>query len=298
VRRLIINADDFGLTPGVNRAILESHTRGVVTSATLMANSAAFDEAARIAQSSPTLSVGCHIVLVDGSPSLPPDQVATLVTGRGAPVFHDSWGKFARAALAGRLAPSHIEAEAVAQIRKLQTAGIAVTHADTHKHTHMFPRVLAPVLSALHTCGVRAIRNPFEPVRLSLLARYPALWKRWLEVRALNALARNFRQATEAAGILAPDGTLGIAATGMLDDSLFRTIVEHMPEGTWEFVCHPGYDDADLQQVRTRLRGSRQQELLVLTSSAARQLLTSNGIKLMSYGDYIGGTPEQAHLPS
>jgi hopanoid biosynthesis associated protein HpnK len=297
VRRLIINADDFGLTSGVNRAIQECHQRGVVTSATLMANSQAFGEAVQIAKASPALSVGCHIVLVDGSPALPADQVPSLVAGPGVARFHNSLGKFAGLAFFGKLDPAQIAAEASAQIRKLQAAGISPTHADTHKHTHMFPRVLAPVLSALQACGVHAIRNPFEPLRLALLAHYPGLWKRWLEVKALGALARDFRQATTAAGILTPDGTLGIAATGRLDDSLFRAIVEQMPEGTWELVCHPGYDDRDLQQVRTRLRGSRQRELAVLTS-CARPLLESNGIEVISYRDYLGGSPGSAHLPS
>jgi hopanoid biosynthesis associated protein HpnK len=296
VRRLIINADDFGLTPGVNRAILESHKSGTVTSATLMANSMAFGEAVRDAQSLPTLAVGCHIVLIDGSPLLPPKKVSTLLGPHGK--FYNSLGKFARSAFLSRLEPSQIEAEAIAQIRKLQAEGIPVTHADTHKHTHIFPRVLAPVLSALKSCGVRAIRNPFEPLRWSQLARSPQLWKRWLEVKALRRLASRFRQATEAAGILTPDGTLGIAATGLLDEQLFRVIVEAMPEGTWEFVCHPGYNDDALQNIRTRLRSSREQELSVLTSAGSRQLLESNGIQLMSYRDYIDATFGRAHLPS
>lgn len=297
VRRLIINADDFGLTPGVNRAIAECHSCGTVSSATLMANSKSFDGAVRIAQSSPTLSVGCHIVLVDGSPVMPRERINSLITGINGD-FRPNLGRFARAAIRGSLDRPQIEAEATAQIRKLQAAGIAVSHADSHKHTHMFPRVLAPVLSALKACGVRAIRNPFEPVRLSLLAHFPALWKRWLEVKALNSLARNFRRATAEAGILTPDGTIGIAATGLLNPSLFRALMEEMPEGTWEFVCHPGYDDAALRQVRTRLRESRQAELSLLASPATRQLLISNGIELMSYADYIGAGPGRAHLPS
>jgi predicted glycoside hydrolase/deacetylase ChbG (UPF0249 family) len=84
-----------------------------------------------------------------------------------------------------------------------------------------------------------------------------------------------------------PDGTLGIVVTGTLDEKLFRAIAATIPEGTWEFVCHPGYNDADLQQANTRLRESRETELRVLTLPAAKQLLEDQGIALISYRDLI-----------
>ncbi|MBZ5722531.1 MAG: ChbG/HpnK family deacetylase [Acidobacteriia bacterium] len=287
MRRLIVNADDFGLTPGVNRAILEAHGHGVVTSATLMANGPAFDQAVQLAKTVPSLSVGCHVVLVDGSPLLTASQVQSLIPGRaqGEPRFRRALGRFAARAIAGRIDPAQVEAETIAQIRKLQAAGVAVTHLDTHKHTHLFSQVLQPLLRAAKACGVRAVRNPFEPVRLSLLAARPSLWKRWLEVRTLHALAGNFQRALGATGILASDGSIGIAATGSLDESLFRTLVDELPEGTWELVCHPGYNDAELQTLHTRLRQSRADELRLLTSAVTRARLAENGIQLISYRD-------------
>jgi len=282
LRRLIINADDFGLTLGVNRAIVEAHTNGVVTSATMMANAATFNNALHLTQSTPTLGVGCHIVLVDGKPLLPPDQIPDLVEP-GTPHFHRSLSTFIGLALRNLIHPDQIEAEATAQIRKLQTAGIQVSHLDTHKHTHMFPQVLHPLLRAARACGVSAVRNPFEPVRVSLLKQSPRIFKRWLEVKALRTLVDKFLRATKQAGISTPAGTLGIAATGILDEKLFNLIVSHIPEGTWEFVCHPGYNDADLQEVQTRLRESRAQELRILTSANIRQALGKRGIELVSY---------------
>ncbi len=285
MRRLIINADDFGLTVGVNRAILECHQSGIVKSATLMANAAAFPEAVQAAQSAPGLGVGCHLVLVDGAPVLGAEQVPSLIhamDGAHGPRFHDgSAGLVCRVAL-GRLAPEHIEAEATAQIRKLQAAGIVVSHLDTHKHTHMIPQVWPPLLRAARACGVRRIRNPVEPVRLSLLLR-ASLWKRIAEVKLLGHLARRFREAVQQAGMLTPDGTFGIVATGWLDEKLLKFTVQHLAEGTWELVCHPGYNDAQLGSVVTRLRASRQQELRLLSSSATRDLLERNGIELISY---------------
>jgi len=295
VRRLIINADDFGFTLGVNRAIVEAHTRGIVTSATLMANGAAFAEAAQLAGTAPDLSTGCHVVLIDGTPVLPPERIPSLTTReRRAPGFRDGLKSFAARALAGRINPQEIEAEACAQIRKIQAAGINLSHIDTHKHTHLFPAVLRPLLKAASACGIRAVRNPFGPrfpLRSTQILARPGLWTRLVEVRILRRFAGKFREAVEQEGFSTPDGTLGIEVTGALDQSLFRAIAESIPEGTWEFVCHPGYNDATLTAARTRLRASRETELQVLTLPGARKLLSDHEISLISYRDLTPGGP-------
>jgi hopanoid biosynthesis associated protein HpnK len=284
VRRLIINADDFGLTSGVNRAILEAYTSGVVTSATLMANSAAFNEAVHLASLTDQLEVGCHVVLVDGAPILGTQQVPSLIDHQKGVHFRDSAGSLGLAAWAGKLDPRHIAAEATAQIGKLKSAGIPITHIDTHKHVHMFPRVLEGLVIAAQACGVRAIRNPFEPVRPNQFRSSP---KRWLQVRALGLLAQKFRRIVAQAGMVTTDGSLGIVATGCLDDASFRDLIANCPPGTWELVCHPGYVDHDLSNIRTRLRQSRALELEVLTSTAAHDLLHHEGIELISYRDLV-----------
>ena len=282
MRRLIVNADDFGLTSGVNRAILEAHQSGIVTSATLMANSAAFPQAVQLAQSAPTLAVGCHVVLVDGEPLSPASQVPSLLENGNAQLHH-SLARFATLALRNRLDAGQIENEVTAQIRKIQSSRIAVSHLDTHKHTHMFPAVLAPILRAAQKCGIPAIRNPFESVKLSQLIEYPGSWKRWLEVRTLHRWTAQFRQSVAEAGLVTPDGTIGIVATGTLGVRWLKFLLQNLPEGTWELVCHPGYNDAQLQAVRTRLRAAREEELRALTTADIRQLLAQRGIELISY---------------
>jgi len=199
--------------------------------------------------------------------------------------FRATWSGLVGAVVRGKLAAEEIEAEATAQIRKLQAAGIAVSHVDTHKHVHIFPQVLRPLLSAAKACGVPAIRNPFGPVRLGQLARWPGLWQRWIGAGTLNALASGFCQTVKSAGLLAPDGTLGVVATGAWDERSFTWMVEHVPDGTWELVCHPGYVDAQLQKLRTRLRESRAEELRLLTAPATAELLAQNQVELISYRD-------------
>ena len=288
MRHLIVNGDDLGFTRGVNRAIMEAHQAKIVTSATLMAQGAEFDEAVRLAQSVPSLSVGCHIVLIGGCPLLPAQEVPSLVAEPATPgSFRSGWGVFVAAALSGRLMAKEIEAEATAQIRKLQQAGVAVTHVDTHKHVHIFPQVLQPLLRAAKACGVRAVRNPFEPVELGLLIQEIRLWPRWLGIGVLNAFAGTFRRMVKDAGMISPEGIFGVVATGRLDTSLFRYMIEHIPQGTWELVCHPGYDDAQLRSLSTRLRESRQKELQMLTSPEIPALLAKNDIQLLSYRDLV-----------
>jgi chitin disaccharide deacetylase len=286
VRRLIINADDFGFTSGVNRAIVEAHTRGVVTSSTLMANGPAFAEAVQLAGSLPHMSLGCHVVLIDGDPVTPASQIRSLTAADAR--FRDGLKMFAARALAGLIKADEIAAEATAQIRKIQACGIAPSHFDAHKHTHLFPKILRPLLRAASACGVRALRNPFGPrfpLRSSELLARPDLWTRYAEVQVLRRFAAKFHEAVEREGFVTTDGTLGIEVTGTLDETLFHAIARSIPEGTWEFVCHPGYNDEDLQRARTRLKSSRETELRVLTLPAAREVLAQEQIELISYRD-------------
>ncbi|HMK30963.1 MAG TPA: ChbG/HpnK family deacetylase [Terriglobales bacterium] len=296
MRRLVINADDFGLTPGVNRGIAEAHERGVVTSTTLMANASAFAHAVEIARSRPRLSVGCHVVLIDGTPLLPAHRITSLLGPRkesgSAQLsrFRSSLISFARAALTGGLEPHHIKDEAEAQIRRLQGAGLTVSHVDTHKHVHLFPVVASALLQAAENCGVHAVRNPFVPLRplaYAHLLRRPGMWTRYAETRVLRRYADKFRHQVADRGMVTTDGSFGVIATGSLDDRLFRAILAAIPEGTWEFVCHPGYRDAELERVPTRLRSSREQELRILASDMARDVVHQHGIELVPYSQLV-----------
>lgn len=256
-----------------------------------MASGAEFAGAAALTGTLPELSVGCHVVLVDGSPMLPTAEIPSLVlAGTG---FVPTLGGFLQRAATGRFSESELEAEATAQFRRLRSAGVAITHFDTHKHTHVFPGVLRPLLKAARACGIRALRNPFVPQRtlaFSELRRRPFLWKRYLQTRALRRFLPTFQELVAEHGMLAPDGCVGVVETGFLDPDLFaailRAVAEELPEGTWELVCHPGYDDAELASLRTRLRSSREVELRVLTSSDARGTLAAAGVELISYRDF------------
>jgi chitin disaccharide deacetylase len=296
VRRLIVNADDFGLTAGVNRGIVEAHNAGVVSSTTLMANGPQFEDAVAAARTAPKLSVGCHVVLVDGAPVSPPSTLDTLLAIRSAEPekFYSSLSAFAARATLGGFDRDQLVAEVVAQIRKIQFAGIQVTHLDAHKHAHVFPEILAALLRAARICGVRAIRNPIVPIHAlpaRQFKRNPHLWKRYCQVRMLHTLSRHFGRHTRRAGLLTPDGVIGVIETGTGENSgynsLLRNTLASLPDGTWEFVCHPGYSDSELRATGTRLVESRDEERRLLSSPELRQFLEAQNIEVISYREFV-----------
>jgi len=242
-----------------------------------------FEEAAAIARQSPKMSVGCHVVLVDGKPLLNPAAVPSLTHASSSAGFRQSLGLFAFLAASGRLNEAEIEAEITAQIQKLQAAGLAVSHLDSHKHTHMLPVVLRAMLRAAGACGVRALRNPFDPLVFASVRQ----WKRHFQLRMMRRFRPGFRHALAEAGMATPDGCLGIAATGGLKLENFQSMLKNLPDGTWEFVSHPGYNDQDLDRVITRLRQSREKELAILTSHRVKKVLRDEGIQLISYRELV-----------
>ena len=282
MKRLIINADDFGLAPGVNRAILELQQAGALSSATLMANGPFFSPAVYMAFAQPSLAVGCHVVLVDGSPCLRPAEVPSLVDPRNPSSFRNTVGSFFADLLRGRIREEEIEAEAVAQIRRVQSSGITVSHIDSHKHVHAFPRVLAPLLRAARQCGVRCVRNPFEPW-WSLKATRPAGAVRRMQVHVMRTQGRAFSRLTREHDMMTADGSMGLLATGVLDDSVLRSLLRAMPTGTWELVCHPGYSDRALDEARTRLRASREVERSALLAVIPEAIKNDSGLALIDF---------------
>jgi len=264
VRRIIINADDFGLTTGVNSAVIELHANGFLTSATLMAHASATEDAIALALKTPTLGVGCHIILVDGNPTLPAHSIPTLIDSHTG-LLHRKLTTFLRLLLLGRIHPDEIQAEATAQIARLTQTGLRLTHIDSHKHTHMFPAVLRPVLKAARAAGISSVRNPFEPL-WSRRATPAAPVARRIQVNLLHGLHTRFRRTVQQEGFTTTNGSLGVLATGSLTAETVASLLTNMPDGTWELVTHPGYNDQDLAQVTTRLKESRDIERKALTA--------------------------------
>ena len=283
--RLIINADDFGLTPGINRAIGELHLAGALTSTTLMATGLAFEDAVAISRAQSTLGIGCHIVLTDGVPVSHPYSIPTLL-GSDGKTFRPSLMDFVQALLRGDVRENDIEREALAQIQKLQRAGIDVTHLDTHKHTHLFPTVARPLLHVAERCSIGAVRNPFEPSWTRTLGHGGLL--RRLQMLLLNRQRPRFQRIPQLrhGHVLTTDGTIGISATGQLNANTLVEALSALPaDGTFELCCHPGYNDADLDAVKTRLRATRDIERETLLTTIPQIMAQPNAPELIHYGN-------------
>jgi predicted glycoside hydrolase/deacetylase ChbG (UPF0249 family) len=265
-KRLIVNADDFGFTPDVNRGILAAHRDGILTACTLMANGEAFDDAVRLAQDTPSLDVGCHLVLISGRSLLPP--YAPLPASAPA---------LLRALAARRI---RVYDELAAQVRKILAAGIAATHLDTHKHTHLAPPVLDAVARIAEEFGIRWVRRPFD-IPLTA-ARGGGVLKRAAS-DSLQALRARFHRVLARHGCRTTDHFAGFQLTGRFRAPELAQLIRDLPEGVTEFMCHPGYCGGDLRRARTRLKESRERELEALVAPEVRAALTEAGVELVNY---------------
>jgi hopanoid biosynthesis associated protein HpnK len=287
LKNLIVNADDLGWTEGVNRGIAEAHRKGLVTSTSLLANGRAFGRALEVARANPELGVGVHLNLSDGPPAAKPEQVLGLVNEAG--VFEGGPENLLLRIASRGLPLEEVEREWDAQIQKVRDAGIAPTHMDGHKHVHMLPGLFPIALRLAKKHGIRAIRVSHEASKLrSVLSAGEqdtgVVLKQGVQARGLKLLARDAREMADHAGLVTTDYFCGIAQTGALTREGVERLLENLPEGTTELMCHPGYADEELRRTDTRLQGSRQTELEILTDKRIRKLVAMRGIRLISYG--------------
>ncbi len=261
---LIVNADDFGFTRDVNLGIVEAHRNGILTATTLMATGAQFDHAVQLARENPSLDIGCHLVLV-GSPGFP-DTVAQLIASIRKMRVYDLLA---------------------AQVRKIFDAGIEPTHLDTHKHTHLLPPVLDAVARISEEFRIPWVRRPFDfPMEAGGIG-----WKKRAVSNAFGVVRGRFQRILARHGCRSTDHFAGFRVTGAYDAEYLEKLIRELPEGSTEFMCHPGHCTDELRSEKTRLKESRQAELQALVAPQVREALSSAGVKLVSYRDLNGLQP-------
>jgi predicted glycoside hydrolase/deacetylase ChbG (UPF0249 family) len=274
LRQLVVNADDLGLTVGVNDGIFDAHDLGILTSASLFAAAPATADAVRRARTRPSLGVGVHLAVVDGAPALPAAEVPSLVGADGR--FRPSWKPFIVALLRGQIAVGEVERELAAQIERVIGAGIRPTHLDAHKHVHGHPRLFAIVARLAVRFGIPVVRVPYErptvPDRRS---------QAWLNAAMRPWARRNYRTAA-ALGLRTPS-LVGRVQTGVLDAGLLGDLLHATGPGVTELMVHPGYVDDALRRTGTRLLESRQQELELLCRMETRARLVGERIELVRH---------------
>jgi hopanoid biosynthesis associated protein HpnK len=273
--RLIVHADDFGLSEAVNRGVLAAHENGIVTSTSIMAGGAAFEHAASLASRCPSLDVGVHLTLTEQRPVA--DSVPSLVDADGRFAPHAT--RFAARYLRGEIALADVRAELQAQIRRVREHGIAPTHLDGHQHVHVLPGIARVVAELARENGIRAVRVPAERLRAYML-KDRARAKRVAEQLAIGALS--------ALAPLAPlrrvDRFVGFYFGGRLNEQNLRTVVVHLPtRGTAELMCHPGIEDPASPYGHWGYSWAA--ETAALTSPGIRALLAERGVRLIGYRD-------------
>jgi hopanoid biosynthesis associated protein HpnK len=276
--KLIINADDFGLCKGVNKAVIEAHTTGVLTSATIMANMPASDEAIELAKKTPTLGVGVHLNVTDGKPLSSDSAVEPLLNDDGE--FKYSAYKLAFKILTNKKILKAVEVELAAQIAFVLDRGIKPTHLDSHKHFHLFGPVYRIVCSLAVDFGIGAIRWPWEPATVC--------FGDWPKVdfmdKARSFLARQMALNCQKLNrqFIKNDVFFGIAHTGRIDDAFWSEIGRTQFVGVAEVMTHPGYPEG---LGKTRLVEQRKIELKWLCAPSTKQILARAGIELVHYGN-------------
>jgi predicted glycoside hydrolase/deacetylase ChbG (UPF0249 family) len=267
LKRLIVNADDFGYTRDVNRGIVDAHVTGILTATTLMANGPAFDHAVELAKQYANLDVGCHLVLIGG---------VSLRNGEPLPTSVPT--------LLKRLALRSIHPydELRAQIEKILAAGIRPLHLDTHKHTHLAPPVLSAVARLSEEFRIPWVRRPFD---FPLTGTGSIPWSKRVVSQGLQLVRDRFHATLSAHGCRTTDHFAGFQLTGYLREQELAGLLASLPGGLTEFMCHPGYCSDELRASPTRLKESRERELLALTGQSAKVALQANDIELVRYRD-------------
>jgi chitin disaccharide deacetylase len=275
--RLIVHADDFGLSEAVNRAVVAAHENGIVTATSLMACGDAFEHAVALAKACPTLDVGVHLTLTEQRPAAALETVQSLVGPDGA--FAPHAVQFTKRYLRGEIVLAEVRTELDAQIRRVLDHGLTPSHLDGHQHVHVLPGIARIVAELAGVFGIRAVRCPAERLRTYMLKDF-ASGKRVLEQLVLGGLS-----------VLAPlralrrvDGFVGFYFGGRLDERNLRTVLEHLPaRRTIELMCHPGLDDPASRYGHWNYAWAA--ETAALSSPRIRALLDARGVRLIGYRD-------------
>ena len=275
MKRLIVTADDFGAAPEVNDAVEQAHRDGILTAASLMVTGDAAEDAIARARGMPTLGVGLHVVLVEGRPALPPQQIPLLLDSSGR--FRTDMVHMAITIFTSSAARAQLRAEVGAQFARFAASGLRLDHVNAHKHFHLHPTIASTILSVGRRYGMKAIRAPIEP--RDILNRVEPYAGGLDIARPWAALVR---RRMRRAGLLVPDQVFGLAWSGALDTKRLRALIENLPDGLTEIYAHPATGPYP-----GSARGyAYAEELAALTDHLARGGLLRNEVALGRFADF------------
>ncbi len=283
MKKLIVNADDFGLHSSINEGIIKGYREGFITSTSLMTSAPAWQQAAQLAKENPGLGIGVHLTLVGSvAPILHYSEVSSLVDDNG--VFLPDYIAFAKRYYSGVIKQSQLEAELRAQIERALSLQLNLTHIDSHQHTHVLPGVNSLVRKLCCEYNIKRMRIPSEGYFFT--GGFDAGLGRKIGRAGLSFCSQLAAIGAEKDGILHPDHFFGMLAGGHLNEKLIANIIRALPEGTSEIMTHPGLDNAILGKTFTWQYHWRE-ELEAYLSAANKELLAHNNIELIHFGGLI-----------
>ncbi len=285
MKRLLVNADDFGLCQGVTDGIIQAHRQGIVTSTSIMAGGGDFNHAVQQAGECPGLGVGVHLTLVEEQPVCAASQIPSLVQGDGR--LPRNYAALLSGVALGRIPLREVEAELRAQVEKCLRAGLSPTHLDSHQHVHALPSILHIVLKIARDYGIPGIRMPRDARgRASGASNNGSLAK-----SLLCLLARYDARAFPMGPFSICDRAAGIFDSGNLSEDRLLKLLHRLMDGDTELVCHPGREGGSTMARYAHWDYHWQTELAALTCVPVRETIKKLGIALIGYRDLTPKAP-------
>ena len=278
MKKLIVNADDFGLHTEVNKAVIKGYQKGCIRSTSLMPTGAAVEEACELARGNPGLGIGIHITLVAERPVLPVEKVATLVDENG--YFHADHMVFIKKYLLGEIDKGQLYAECEAQISRAMSLGLNITHLDSHQHLHTLPGVTPICLELMKKYHIHRMRYPGEA--FAFTGGYDAGLFRRVAKCGLTVCAMLARRRAKCYNVMMPEHFFGMLAGGHMEERYFLNILRALPDGVSEIMVHPGCDAAALGSVYD-WQYHWEDELASVTSLETMRYLKEHEIELVSF---------------
>lgn len=276
MKKLIVNADDFGRHELINRAVERAFNEGCLRSATLMAGGAAFDDAVDLAKRYPRLGVGIHFTLANGNPVLPPDEIPSLVTEEGT--FYGDYITFLKRYVSGKVSLAEVRSELAAQLEKISRTGLKLTHFDSHQHLHHVPGITEIVLDLAASRNIPAMRV----ANAGLFEGGQGGLGQFVGRLGLKSLAKLAAQSGHKKGFATPEHFAGIVAGGSVSEKFMVDLIENMRDGTTEIMLHPGTDNGILQDF-CHWEHDFEEELAAVTSPKVLALLAEKNVSVTNF---------------
>lgn len=286
MKRIIINADDFGLSDSINQGIIKAYREGVLTSASLMVNMPGFENAVNFLKNNSGLDIGLHINLFRGKPLIPFCEIRTLTDENGS--FLQSVFKIVKRIYQKKLSLFELELECDAQMKKALDSGIKITHIDSEKHLHLLSHVYKIVVKLARKYGINKIRNinEYPYIARFMLDRNHILNSSLCKAMALQVLSMRVKKINYINYINSTDYSFGLLGSMTLNK--YERLFNYLKDGTTEILCHPGYIDEDwrrppLNRERYYVNINREEELSALLSPVLKEMIRKLNIELVNH---------------